>query len=342
MLTLRAGHALGLRRPRAAPRGHGRRPRGVRSRHHRAPRCPRWWTICRPARAGSSQRTRGIAATVVNGEVVLRDGKHTGALPGQLLRGPARPEGLTVPKGLTAVLNQPGKPLELETLPTPEVEPGGVLIKNTAAAICGSDLHYWRNDGNYQGPTCAGCPATSSRASYTASGATSSTIAAPAAERRAIASRSRSSTRATAATGACAGSTMRARTAQRRSTQFTLNEYPFCDGGYADYYYLPHGPLRVQGARTSCPTRRSPRELRALPGALRHRAGEHEVRRRRRHPGRGRPRNLRRGGGRGAGASQGDLDRRPEAAPRAGEASAARPTSSTSTSSRRPRPACSG
>src|SRR2546426_365672 len=34
------------------------------------------------------QRTRGIAATVVNGEGLLRDGKPTGALPGQLLRGP--------------------------------------------------------------------------------------------------------------------------------------------------------------------------------------------------------------------------------------------------------------
>ena len=34
------------------------------------------------------QRTRGIGATVVNGEILLRDGKHTGALPGQLLRGP--------------------------------------------------------------------------------------------------------------------------------------------------------------------------------------------------------------------------------------------------------------
>ena len=34
------------------------------------------------------QRTRGVAATVVNGEVLLRDGKHTGALPGRLLRGP--------------------------------------------------------------------------------------------------------------------------------------------------------------------------------------------------------------------------------------------------------------
>jgi N-acyl-D-amino-acid deacylase len=34
------------------------------------------------------QRARGVAATVVGGEVVLRDGKHTGALPGRLLRGP--------------------------------------------------------------------------------------------------------------------------------------------------------------------------------------------------------------------------------------------------------------
>jgi N-acyl-D-amino-acid deacylase len=34
------------------------------------------------------QRCRGVAATVVNGEVLLRDGKHTGALPGELLRGP--------------------------------------------------------------------------------------------------------------------------------------------------------------------------------------------------------------------------------------------------------------
>jgi N-acyl-D-amino-acid deacylase len=34
------------------------------------------------------QRCRGVAATVVNGEVLLRDGKHTGALPGRLLRGP--------------------------------------------------------------------------------------------------------------------------------------------------------------------------------------------------------------------------------------------------------------
>jgi N-acyl-D-amino-acid deacylase len=35
-----------------------------------------------------TQRTRGIKATVVNGQVLLRGGQHTGALPGKLLRGP--------------------------------------------------------------------------------------------------------------------------------------------------------------------------------------------------------------------------------------------------------------
>ena len=34
------------------------------------------------------QKASGIAATIVNGEVLLRDGEHTGAFPGQLLRGP--------------------------------------------------------------------------------------------------------------------------------------------------------------------------------------------------------------------------------------------------------------
>jgi N-acyl-D-aspartate/D-glutamate deacylase len=34
------------------------------------------------------QKASGLLATVVNGEVVLRNNEHTGALPGQLLRGP--------------------------------------------------------------------------------------------------------------------------------------------------------------------------------------------------------------------------------------------------------------
>ena len=35
-----------------------------------------------------TQKAAGIAATIVNGEVVFRDGVHTGSLPGQVLRGP--------------------------------------------------------------------------------------------------------------------------------------------------------------------------------------------------------------------------------------------------------------
>ena len=34
------------------------------------------------------QKTSGIHATIVNGQVLMRDGEHTGALPGRLLRGP--------------------------------------------------------------------------------------------------------------------------------------------------------------------------------------------------------------------------------------------------------------
>jgi N-acyl-D-aspartate/D-glutamate deacylase len=34
------------------------------------------------------QKAAGVMATVVNGEVVLRNNEHTGAMPGQLLRGP--------------------------------------------------------------------------------------------------------------------------------------------------------------------------------------------------------------------------------------------------------------
>jgi N-acyl-D-amino-acid deacylase len=33
-----------------------------------------------------SQRSQGILATLVNGEVLIENGEHTGALPGQLLR----------------------------------------------------------------------------------------------------------------------------------------------------------------------------------------------------------------------------------------------------------------
>ncbi|MEO5840357.1 MAG: hypothetical protein ABIQ73_11695 [Acidimicrobiales bacterium] len=36
------------------------------------------------------QKADGILATIVNGEVLMRENEHTGALPGQVLRGPLR------------------------------------------------------------------------------------------------------------------------------------------------------------------------------------------------------------------------------------------------------------
>ena len=47
--------------------------------------------------------------------------------------------------GKAAVLVEPFK-FELREYPVPPVEPGGILIKVSAAGLCGSDLHLWRGD----------------------------------------------------------------------------------------------------------------------------------------------------------------------------------------------------
>ena len=146
-----------------------------------------------------------------------------------------------MPKGLTVVLNQPGKPLELETLPTPEVEPGGILIKNTAAAICGSDLHYWRNDNNYSGPDMRKVPGHefTGVVHSLGKGVTTDSLRRPLREGDRVAFPffnpcNRCYWCMRAEHHACPHRT-------RRSQQFSLTEYPYCDGGYAEYYFLPPG-----------------------------------------------------------------------------------------------------
>jgi L-iditol 2-dehydrogenase len=60
---------------------------------------------------------------------------------------------LIVTTGLAAIYVEPYK-FELQELPVPEVEPGGILVRITAAGICGSDLHYYRGHlkpGNWTG-----------------------------------------------------------------------------------------------------------------------------------------------------------------------------------------------
>ena len=146
-----------------------------------------------------------------------------------------------MPKGLTAVLVQPGKPLELETLPTPEIDPGGILIRNTAAAICGSDLHYWRNDGNYQGPDIRRVPGHEFTGVVHSLGKGIKVDSL----RRPLQEGDRVAFPFFNPCNRCywciRGEYHACPHRQRRSNQFTLNEYPYCDGGYAEYYYLPEG-----------------------------------------------------------------------------------------------------
>ena len=146
-----------------------------------------------------------------------------------------------MPKGLVVVLNQPGKPLELETLPTPEIEPGGMLIRNTAAAICGSDLHYWRNDGDYKGPDMRRLPGHEFTGVVHSLGRGVETDSL----RRPLKEGDRVAFPFFNPCNRCywcvRGEHHACPHRNRRSMQFNLDQYPYCDGGYADYYYLPPG-----------------------------------------------------------------------------------------------------
>jgi len=53
--------------------------------------------------------------------------------------------------GLSAVWHDEGKRWEIRELPRPETEPDGVSIRVQATSVCGSDLHLWRGDGVPEG-----------------------------------------------------------------------------------------------------------------------------------------------------------------------------------------------
>jgi D-arabinose 1-dehydrogenase-like Zn-dependent alcohol dehydrogenase len=52
--------------------------------------------------------------------------------------------------GKMAVFHGSGKPFEIREYPVPDPEPGAILIKISLANVCGSDLHYWRGELNYE------------------------------------------------------------------------------------------------------------------------------------------------------------------------------------------------
>src|SRR5262245_66309653 len=52
--------------------------------------------------------------------------------------------------GRMAVFHGTGKPFEIREYPVPEPEPGALLVRVALANVCGSDLHYWRGEQNYE------------------------------------------------------------------------------------------------------------------------------------------------------------------------------------------------
>ncbi len=145
-----------------------------------------------------------------------------------------------MPTGKVAVFTASGVPYEIEELPTPEVEPGGILIKNTHAVICGSDLHGWRGDGD--GPQRAirrvpGHEFTGVVHSI-GGGVDSDSVRRPLKEGDRVAFPFFNPCNRCYW---CIRGEHHSCPHRGRSNHQGLDAYPYCDGGMADYYYLPQG-----------------------------------------------------------------------------------------------------
>ncbi len=144
-------------------------------------------------------------------------------------------------KGRAAIFEGPGKPFVIQELPTPEVEPGGVLIKITSSSICGSDLHYWRGDNpppvrvGEPGPMIPGHEMTGVVHTL-GKGVTTDSLRRPLKEGDRV---------AYAYFIPC----MRCYNCMRgelsscpyRDTRRSIKSYPYCSGGFAEYFYLGPG-----------------------------------------------------------------------------------------------------
>jgi threonine dehydrogenase-like Zn-dependent dehydrogenase len=145
-------------------------------------------------------------------------------------------------RGKAAVYTKPYT-FEMTELPVPEVERGGVLVKVTSAGICGSDLHYWRGDiapsfwaGGAKGGVVLGHETTGVVAAMGKDVARDS-VGKPLKEGDRVAYayffpclRCYNCLRGELNT--CPN-----RTRFRR----TVEAYPYCSGGFAEYFYLPPG-----------------------------------------------------------------------------------------------------
>lgn len=140
-----------------------------------------------------------------------------------------------MPIGKVTIFDVPGAPFEIGEFPTPDVEPGGLLIKNTHAVICGSDLHIWRGDMTTHSNRIVGHEFTGVVHSL-GKGIETDSLRRPLKEGDRVVFPffnpcNRCYWCIRGQHHACA----------HRSRRKDLDSYPYCDGGYADYYYLPTG-----------------------------------------------------------------------------------------------------
>ncbi len=141
-------------------------------------------------------------------------------------------------KGLTALYQGLDRGFTIEELPTPEVEPGGVLLRVTAASVCGSDLHYWRGDSpmpKERLPRVTGHEFTGHVHSL-GKGVTTDSLRRPLKEGDRVAfpfffpcQRCYHCVR---------GEMNVCQYRMRRNVRFDFKDYPYCDGGFAQYFYL--------------------------------------------------------------------------------------------------------
>ena len=145
-----------------------------------------------------------------------------------------------MPNGLVSVFTESGKPFELREYPTPEVEPGGILLRNTGAMICGSELHMWRGDGDTKPtpiPRVLGHEFTGVVHSIGA-GIETDSLRRPLKEGDRVAfpfffpcNRCYH----------CIRGEHHACPYRQRRNSVGLDQYPYCDGGMAQYFYLRPG-----------------------------------------------------------------------------------------------------
>jgi threonine dehydrogenase-like Zn-dependent dehydrogenase len=148
--------------------------------------------------------------------------------------------GITV-KGKAALYHGLGKAFTIEELPVPEVEPGGILVRVTAASVCGSDLHLWRGDSQFPKERLPRIPGHEFCGYVHTLGKGVSTDSL----RRPLKEGDRVAFMFNFPCMRCyhcvRGEFHVCEYRWRRNVRYTFKEYPYCDGGFAEYFYLQPG-----------------------------------------------------------------------------------------------------